>query len=260
VTVVDTPASERLIVALDVPSNDQALRLVDELEGIASFFKVGLELFVAGGIDALLKKLIGEKRIFVDLKLPNDIGETIRRAVKVYAELGVEFLTLSGEADPATIRAAREGRGDKALPRLLYVSYLSSKDEADLREGGSSDRLVDHVVDRARRAVSTGCDGLIASGNLIRTLRQEFPDSNAVPIVSPGVRPAGSASDDHKRTATPYEAIRMGADFLVVGRPIRDQGSSDARRDVAREVIAEIERGLADRARSQAPRLTVRPT
>ena len=244
-----TPASERLIVALDFPSSDEALRLVDELEGVASFFKVGLELFAAGGVDALLRRLTGGKKIFVDLKLPNDIPETIRRAVKVYADLGVQFLTLSGEADPATIRAARAGRGEKAQPRLLYVSYLSSKGEEDLRAEGSSDRLADHVVDRARRAVASGCDGLIASGSLIRTLRQEFPDRDAVPIVSPGIRPAGSAADDHKRAATPSEAIRMGADFLVVGRPIRDEGSSDARRDVAREIIAEIERGLADRSR-----------
>lgn len=230
-------ARERLIVALDVPSKKEALQLVEELDGLVSFFKVGLELFMLGSIEELVRELIRDKRVFLDLKLPGDIDETVRRAVHLSAEMGVTLLTLSASVGPHTIRCAREGRGSSKHPLLLFVSSLSSVDENDYRvlypraEVG----FEDFVMERARVALSAGCDGLIASGDLIEKLRATYKDTI---IVSPGIRPRGTPADDHKRSCTPSEAIKKGADYLVVGRPIRN---AQDRRQAAEAIIAEIE-------------------
>jgi orotidine-5'-phosphate decarboxylase len=233
-------ARERLIVALDVPEKAEALAIVRELEGLVSFYKVGLELLMRGGIEELIRELTRDKRVFLDLKLPGDIDETVRRAVQLAADMGVTFLTLSATSEPPAIRAAHAGRGAAVLPRLLFVSYLSSRDEGDYRaaQPGSDVPFTEHVVERSRMALESGCDGLIASGELIRTLRASFP--RAI-LVSPGIRPAGTATDDHKRASTPGAAIAMGADYLVVGRPIRN---AENRRLVAQGIIGEIEQAL----------------
>ena len=234
-------ATDRLIVALDVPSTKEAIRFVDDLDGLVSFFKVGLELLMSGGIDTLVRNLVArDKRVFVDLKLPGDIDETIRRAVRLSADMGATLLTLSSSVSPQTIRAAREGRGESKHPFLLFVSYLSSLDETDYRalHAGADVGLEAFVAERSRVALHSGCDGLIASGDSIRMLRSTFKDTI---IVSPGIRPPGASADDHKRLRTPREAISEGADYLVVGRPIRDALD---RRQAAEAIIAGIKEGL----------------
>lgn len=232
--VVDDPR-DRIIFALDVATKDEASRLVDELEGLISFYKVGLELLISGGTDELLRRLSRNHRVFVDLKLPNDIPETVKRAVHVAADQGASFLTLSSSVTPTTIRAALEGRGQKTTPKLLYVPLLSSEDRSELVAGaGDRTGFERAFVGRAENARAAGADGFIVSGQEIRLLRARFPEAT---LVSPGIRPAGSATNDHKRSATPAEAVRLGADYLVVGRPIRD---ATDRRAAAERIIAEL--------------------
>jgi orotidine-5'-phosphate decarboxylase len=235
-----------VIVALDVPSVSDALRLVEKLGDLVSFYKVGLELLMAGGMEGLLRNLAATKKVFVDFKLPDDIPATVRAAVRVASGLGVEFLTLSHSASKATIVAALEGRGEKrALPRLLFVPVLSSVDRGDYaRETGraASEFGVD-VVRRSVDAKNAGVDGFIVSGEEIALLRERFPTA---PLVSPGIRPLWASSDDHKRSCTPAEAIRWGADFIVVGRPIR-QASSPL--EAAQRIVDEIADAEASSAR-----------
>src|SRR5262249_47174861 len=181
------------------------------------FFKVGLELTLAGGLRELLAELIPRHRVFLDVKLPGDIPETIRRSVQAAASLGAELITLSASADETTVQAARAGRGRGATPKLLFVTMLSSMDAGDFSRAGGEGGFDDFLLGRCRRMVAAGCEGAIVSGATIGTVRSAFPD---LLIVSPGVRPRGAAADDHKRSATPGEAIAMGSDYLVVGRPI----------------------------------------
>lgn len=229
---------KRLIVALDLPNKDDAIKLIEELDGVVSFFKIGLQLFASGQWLEVLETLNdGEKEVFLDLKIPDDIGNTIRSVVEVCVSLpAVKFVTLSAQASVKTIQAAREGRGQRENPKFLTVPYLSSLDEKDLKEVYGMDDLTSFITDRAKKAIDAGCDGLIASGDAIAQLRGEYPD---LTIVSPGIRPAGSSADDHKRLTTPTDAIRMGADYLVVGRPIRQ--APDPKK-MAESIIAEIER------------------
>ena len=211
--------AERLIVALDVPTVDEALRVVKALDNV-SFFKVGLQLFMAGGLPTLLQSL-REKRVFVDLKVPGDISNTIGAVMDVCIEHGVVFLTLSESMPLAAIRAAAAARNAHraAELKLLTVPFLSSLDAADLVETtGAADDLETYVLKRAKRAIDAGCDGVIASGAAIKWCRAAFPHPTL--IVSPGIRPDGATTDDHKRHTTPADAIRFGADYLVVGRPI----------------------------------------
>ncbi len=232
----DLQPEERLIVALDVPTPSEALDIVRSLEGLVSFYKVGLELLMSGAVDALLRELAANHRIFVDLKLPNDIPETVRRAVKVASNRGVAFLTLSSSATRVTIEAALAGRGTSGLPELLFVPVLSSVGEKDFEQqtGQAASAFQTDLVARATVAKNAGVDGFIVSGQEIRLLRATFPHAT---LVSPGIRPSGAASDDHKRSCTPRQAIQWGADYIVVGRPIRD---ASRRRDAAERIVAEI--------------------
>jgi orotidine-5'-phosphate decarboxylase len=226
-------AQERLIVALDVDTLADALRMVDRLGDDVSFYKVGLQLFMAGGL-TIVKRIVEEgKKVFLDLKI-DDTPRTVQEAVRNSAIDGVEFFTLQGNAD--TVHAARAGRGQRSSPRFLQVTYLSSWDSSDLLAGNGS--IDDQVVQRARRIVDSGCDGVIASGTSVSRLRREFP---GMLIVTPGIRPTGASSDDHKRSMTPIEAISSGADYLVVGRPIR---SSDDPQGTAHKIQQEIEQAL----------------
>jgi orotidine-5'-phosphate decarboxylase len=226
-------AQERLIVALDVDTLADALRMVDRLGDDVSFYKVGLQLFMAGGL-TIVKRIVEEgKKVFLDLKI-DDTPRTVQEAVRNSAIDGVEFFTLQGNAD--TVHAARAGRGQRSSPRFLQVTYLSSWDSSDLLAGKGS--IDDQVVQRARRIVDSGCDGVIASGTSVSRLRREFP---GMLIVTPGIRPTGASSDDHKRSMTPIEAISSGADYLVVGRPIR---SSDDPQGTAHKIQQEIEQAL----------------
>lgn len=244
-TRTDIAARERLIVALDVDTGSQALQLIGQLGEDVSFYKVGLQLFMQAGL-SIVKRIVGEgKKVFLDLKI-DDTPRTIQEAVRNSSIDGVEFFTLQGNA--ATVRAARAGRAQRSSPRFLQVTYLSSWDSADLIEhlhidaGSDAAFIDDHVVTRARRILDSGCDGVIASGTSVSRLRREFP---GLLIVTPGIRPEGSSSDDHKRSMTPFEAIRAGADYLVVGRPIR---AAEDPKAMAAKVQREIEQALRDKA------------
>jgi orotidine-5'-phosphate decarboxylase len=233
---------QRLIVALDFSDLEQARRCVDELEGVVSFYKIGLELFLASTVEFLNELRQRQCRIFLDLKM-HDVDETIRRAVANAAKLGVDFLTIHGNS--TTVKAACAGKGSHRL-KILAVPLLSSWNEQDLQElflvgpiQGFNPRfnsLDDYVFWRADQALDQGCDGLIASGEYVHKLRARFQE-RAI-IVSPAIRPSGSSANEHKRSLTPSEAIQSGADYLVVGRPIRD---AKQRREAAQRIIAEIE-------------------
>lgn len=226
----------------------EAEAIASSLSGIVSCYKVGYQLFVATG-QTFVKKLADSGcEVFFDLKL-NDVDETIRLAVSNLMKQCscVKFLTLQGGA--ATVRAAVAGRGASQSPMLLSVPLLSSLDQSDLAEQGLIGETAryrtidDYLAGQAGRVIEAGSDGLIASGGAIALLRQQFPRSTGKVIVSPGIRPSGASTDEHKRSATPAGAIRDGSDYLVVGRPIRD--ASD-RASAAREIVREIEQALAE--------------
>jgi orotidine-5'-phosphate decarboxylase len=240
VIVLGVPRSgkDSLIVALDVPTVDIALRTVEALDNV-SFFKVGLQLFLTGELPRLLTAL-RQKSLFVDLKVPGDIANTIGSVVDLCVTMGVRFLTLSESMPLSAIRgakAARDKHGSKN-PEFLTVPFLSSLDRDDLIATTGDDDVTKHILARANAALEAGCDGVVASGKEIKECRIAFPKTI---IVSPAIRPVGSSNDDHKRFTTPSEAIRLGADYLVVGRPIL---KSNNPRQVAEAIIAEIDQAL----------------
>lgn len=244
---------DRLIVALDVGSYQSAMEIVDQLEGTVNFFKVGLQLFIATGLAVVRGLVDREKRVFLDIKM-NDVTETIRRSVAEATALGVEFLTIHGNG--ATAEAARKGRqeaenrsGTESKLQILSLTLLTSLDEQDLRDlylvGTPNSRfstLEEYVSWRSEQAIDHGCDGLITSGQNVAMLRKKFP--NAL-LVCPGIRPTGDAKNDHKRTSTPYQTIKDGADYLVVGRPIRNADNPVKK---AQEIISDIDEAWAERA------------
>ena len=241
----DTPG-ERLIVALDFDGRGPALGLVDRLGDLVSFYKVGWQLFIGAGFPFVRELRKRGKKVFLDVKM-NDIEATVEAAVgNMRAE--VEFLTIHGTV--ATVRAARAGRADRARPRILMVTVLSSLDSADLRTASTEPVLDidDYAVRRAREALDAGCEGLIASGGSVGRIRSAFPERDFL-IVVPGIRPAGASADDQKRTLTPREAVRDGADYLVVGRPVRNAPDPEAS---AARIVDDIARGLAERAGAAA--------
>src|SRR2546427_292768 len=226
---------ERLILALDVPSADEAKRLLDRVKDSAGFVKIGRELFTAAGRDIVRWALAQRKRVFLDLKLL-DIGETVKRATAAAAELGVTFLTV--HATGQTVRAAVEGRGRSAM-KILAVTVLTSFDEADLVEMGIVESVHDTVLKRARLAISLGADGVVASGVEAAMIRRELGKDPIVVI--PAIRPVGSSHDDQVPVTTPAGAIAAGGDSLVVGRAIRDAADPA---EAARAMQAEIEAAL----------------
>lgn len=210
-------SDDRLIVALDLPDPDAARELVAELGGLVNFYKIGLGMIAAGGLEFAteLKRDLG-KRVFLDLKL-FDIGATVSSAVRGITCLEPDFLTVHG--DPHVVRAAAAGRGDTPT-RLLAVSVMTSLDRSDLDEsmivGGS---VAEISAERSSRAFLNGADGVICSPLEAEAVRR-LPGAAGKLIVTPGTRPAGAAQNDQKRTATPAEAIRRGADHIVIGRPV----------------------------------------
>jgi orotidine-5'-phosphate decarboxylase len=210
-------ADDRLIVALDVPNVVQGLALADRLGDAVSFYKIGLGMLTGGGL-ALANELKQErgKRVFLDMKF-FDIGATVEAAVRGIAQYDLDFLTVHG--DPQVVRAAGEGKGGTGL-KILAVSILTSLDRADLDANMIlPGDIHDITVERARRALAAGADGVIASPQEAATIRA-LPEAKGRLIVTPGVRPAGAALGDQKRVATPAQAIRDGADHIVVGRPV----------------------------------------
>jgi orotidine-5'-phosphate decarboxylase len=210
-------ARERLIVALDLPDVASARQLVSRLGQHVSFFKVGLSLQLAPGVDGLIQSLLdGRQKLFLDYKY-YDIPETLTKAVSQAAQRGVTFLTIHGSG--SLIRAAVKGRGESGM-KLFTVTVLTSWDKSDLLEMGYSNNTVEElVVFRARMAVEAGCDGVIASGREAKAIRRI---SNKLLVITPGIRPDGARDDDQKRRTTPRDAILAGADYLVIGRPITE--------------------------------------
>jgi orotidine-5'-phosphate decarboxylase len=207
--------SDRLIVALDTPAIEDARRLIAILGDTASFYKVGLELLFAGGLELAAGLRHQGKRVFLDMKLL-DIGNTVERAVANATELDVDFLTVHGH-DLKTLRAAVTGRGSSRL-KLLGVTVLTNLTADDLHEQGSTMTPADLVLHRARLAYESGFDGVIASGHEAARIRAATGPGFL--IVTPGIRLQGSTTDDQERVMTPDHAIAAGANHIVVGRPI----------------------------------------
>ena len=227
-------SDDRLIVALDVPNVVQGLQLADRIGDAASFYKIGLGMLTGGGL-ALANELKQErgKRVFLDMKF-FDIGATVEAAVRGIAQYDLDFLTVHG--DPQVVRAAQEGKRGTGL-KILAVTILTSLDRADLDANLiKAGDIHDITLERAARALAAGADGVIASPQEAAMIRA-LPEAVGKLIVTPGVRPAGSAAGDQKRTATPYQAIKDGADHIVVGRPIWQATDPAA---AARAVIAEL--------------------
>ncbi|GAB4266851.1 MAG: orotidine-5'-phosphate decarboxylase [Pararhodobacter sp.] len=228
------PADDRLIVALDVPNVVQGLELTRALGDSVSFYKIGLGMLTGGGL-ALANEIKQEmgKRVFLDMKF-FDIPATVEAAVRGIAQYNLDFLTVHG--DPHVVRAAKAGAAGSSL-KILGVTILTALDRADLDASlikpGS---MADIVIERAARAFEAGADGVIASPHEAAMIRA-LPESAGRLIVTPGVRPAGSAANDQKRIATPAEAVRNGADHIVVGRPVWAATDPVA---AAQEIVAEL--------------------
>ena len=208
-------ARERLIVALDVPHAEAARKLVDRIGDAAGVYKIGLQLFTAEG-PRLVEELAGSgRRVFLDLKL-HDIPSTVSHAVRSAAGLGASMLTVHAAAGSDVLRAAVEA-ADRRLT-LLAVTVLTSFSDDDVREVGIPATVADQVLRLATLAQDCGCGGVVTSPRETALVRKALGAS--LVIVNPGIRPAGSGQDDQERTATPGEAIRAGASYIVVGRPI----------------------------------------
>ncbi len=209
------PRHERLIAALDVPDAAQARALVEKLGDAVRFYKIGLELSSAAGYFELLAWLAARgNKVFADLKL-YDIPETVRRAVANLRSSGATFLTVHGHR--SVMEAAAK---EKGAMKILAVTVLTSFDQKDLEEMGATKTVEQLVLARARGALETGCDGVIASGREAAKLKAEF--GGRLLVVTPGIRPAGADAGDQKRTVDVAQAFANGADYIVVGRPIRD--------------------------------------
>ncbi|MGH7233473.1 MAG: orotidine-5'-phosphate decarboxylase [Nitrospiraceae bacterium] len=230
-------ARDRLILALDVPSGNEAKRLLDGVGDAVTFVKIGLELYTAAGPEMVERAIARGKRVFLDLKFL-DIEETVKRATAKAAGMGVEFLTV--HANRKALRAAVEGRGaagpHQSRLKLLAVTVLTNFDAADLRDMGIQWDVADLVVARAQLAAEVGFDGVVASGEEPAVIRRKVGHDFC--IVTPGIRPTEEGSDEHARVSTPTAAITSGADYLVVGRPIRDAVDP---REAADRLVAEMQ-------------------
>jgi orotidine-5'-phosphate decarboxylase len=227
---------DRLIVALDVPSVEQAEAMVARLGDAVSFYKIGYQLGFAGGLPLVRKLADKGKKVFVDLKL-HDIGHTVARGVESIAKLGATFLTV--HAYPQTMKAAVEARGNSGL-QILAVTVLTSYDDDDLHAAGYRIGVADLCEARAQQAQVLGIDGLVCSPEESTALRKIV--GHQMRLVTPGIRPAGSATGDQKRIMTPARAIAAGSDYLVIGRPIMEASDPKA---AAEAVVAEIGPALA---------------
>jgi orotidine-5'-phosphate decarboxylase len=235
---VPIDARSRLIVALDVPTAREARRIVEQLDTQVNFFKVGLELFTSTGLEFVRELHSHNKRVFLDLKI-FDVGETVKRTVKVVVEANVSFLTIHGNAE--IIEAAVEARGNSGV-KLLSVTVLTSLDVRDIRDLGFECSLQELVVHRAKKALEAGCDGVISSPREAKLIKDAT--HNNLLVVTPGIRPLGAQLQDHKRAGDPRTAIENGADYLVVGRPITAVPDPAAAADA---IIAEMQLGFDSR-------------
>jgi orotidine-5'-phosphate decarboxylase len=228
------PPRDRLICALDVPHPDEARRLVDLLGDACRFYKIGLELFMSGGYFELLEWLRRrDRQVFVDLKF-FDVPETVRSAVRALRDRGVTFATVHG--NQSIMEAAGRDKGDV---KILAVTVLTSLDRGDLDDLGFACDVEKLVLSRARRALEAGCDGVISSGLEAPMLKHELGER--VMVVTPGIRPVENRpADDQKRTVDVEQAFRNGADYIVVGRPIRNAPDPHAAAEAVQATIAEV--------------------
>jgi orotidine-5'-phosphate decarboxylase len=228
------PTHERLIMALDVPNLDQAKALIETLGDSVSFYKVGLELFMSGNYYELIHWLnVRNKHVFADLKF-FDVPETVARAIRVLSQHGVDFATVHG--NDAIMEAAAKAKGNL---KVLAVTVLTSLDQGDLKDLGFACDVQQLVLSRARRALALGCDGVISSGLEVPALRREVDQQ--LLVVSPGIRPVENRpTDDQKRVVTVEQAFRNGADYIVVGRPIRDAADPRAAAEAVQAQIKAV--------------------
>ena len=223
---------DRLIFALDVPEADQAKQLVNELGASVSFYKIGMELMMTGDYFDLLDWLVEkDKNVFVDLKL-FDVPATVSKAVKRLSKRGAYFTTVHG--NQSMMEAAAAEKGDL---KVLAVTALTSLDQGDLNDMGFTCDVQELVISRAKRALSSGCDGIVASGLELEHIRNEV-DQKLI-IVTPGIRPVlNRPTDDQKRVVTVEQAFQWGADHIVVGRPIKNATNPREAAELIQETIA----------------------
>ena len=233
-------ARRRLIVALDVRSVDEARALIETLGDAAAYYKIGPWLLYARGVEGLIDLVLGSgKELFLDCKM-YDIGETVRQGVASLAARGVSLVTVHGNRD--ILLAANEAKRGSAL-KVFAISVLTNLDDDDMRELGYLRPVEELVETRVRKAMEYGCDGLIAAPRDAAKIRAIAPPGKLL-LGTPGVRPAGHGADDHKRGGTPAEAIRAGADYIVMGRPIVRAADPAS---VARAVAAEMQAAFDNR-------------
>src|SRR5437667_1414455 len=226
---------DRLIVPLDLPSVEAAEAMIGRLGDAVTFYKIGYQLAYAGGLPLVRQLADRGKKVFADLKL-HDIGNTVARGVESIAKSGATFLTV--HAYPQTMKAAVEARGPNL--KILAVTVLTSYDDGDLHAAGYRLNVSDLVEARAQQAQVLGVDGLVCSPEEAAALHKVV--GHQMKLVTPGIRPAGSAAGDQKRIMTPARAISAGADYLVVGRPVMEAADPKA---VAEAIQAEIVQALA---------------
>lgn len=225
-------ARERLIVALDLPAHSAAVALAEELAGAVSFFKIGLQLYIAGGPEVVRAIAATGAQIFLDLKL-HDIPTTVAKAVTAAGELGVQMLTIHLCGGRAMIEAAVAAKPQNLS--LLGVTVLTSSDAETMRQTGVHGTVDDQVLRLARLGGDCWIDGLITSPLEVQTLRAQLPPS--IELITPGVRPKWAAANDQKRFTTPREAVALGADRLVIGRPITAHPNP---REAVERIVAEL--------------------
>ncbi len=224
--------NERLIFAMDVPDCDRARQLAEELGDSVIFYKLGLELMMSGGYFELLDWMLARgKKVFADLKF-YDIPATVGSAVRQLKRHGASFLTVHG--DKSIMEAAAENKGGDL--KILVVTVLTSLDRSDLGDLGLDCDVGELVLARARLAFETGCDGVISSGLEVPELRKHVDPS--LLVVTPGIRPVDESTGDQKRVVSVEQAFRSGADYIVVGRPIRDAENPRAAAESIQATIA----------------------
>ena len=233
-TRISIPARERLIFAMDVPDADAARRLAEELGDAVVFYKLGLELFMSGGYFELLDWMVGRgKKVFVDLKF-FDVPATVAAAVRNLTNRGVTFATVHG--NQGIMEAAAAAKGDV---KILAVTVLTSLDRGDLDDLGFECDVEKLVLSRARRALEAGCDGVVSSGLEAKMLRDGVDEK--LIVVTPGIRPVENRpADDQKRVVNVQQAFANGADYIVVGRPIRDAADPRAAAEAIQKTIATV--------------------
>lgn len=226
---------DRLILGLDVPTVSEAEAVVQETIGSVGAYKIGLELIYAGGLDLARRLTAQGETVFLDTKLL-DIDNTVANAVRSILKTGAVMVTV--HAYPKAIAAAAKAALGHDM-MILGVTVLTSMDDDDLADAGLKGPVASLVLERAQKAVANGADGLVCSALEVAELRKTL--GNQVVLITPGIRPAGAATDDQKRVVTPEEAIKAGADYLVVGRPILN---ADDRRAAADAIVQEISGAL----------------